>query len=261
MGSRPSHPELLDWLAQSFIGNGWSRKKLIRTIVTSATYRQSSAARPDLAERDPENRLLARQSRVRLSAEVLRDAALHAAGLLDTSATGGPSIRPPQPDGVTAIGYARGTKWEVSKGTEVYRRGLYIHFQRTTPYPLLMNFDAPRSTTAACKRLRSNTSLQALNLLNDPVFVEAAASLALRILREEPPARRVDAAFRLAVGRSPDQKEKERLAQYLDQQRTRYRDAREFPVPSVPGIDPAEHSAWAGLASILLNLDEFMTRE
>ena len=151
-----------------------------------------------VTEKDPENKWLARQGRVRLNAENIRDAALFAAGLLDLSKVGGPSIKPPQPDGVTSIGYARGTKWEVSDTTEQYRRGLYIHFQRTTPYPLLMNFDAPRSTTAACRRLRSNTSLQALNLLNDPVFLEAAEALALRILREGPLANQ----DRIQIGRA-----------------------------------------------------------
>jgi hypothetical protein len=263
MGARPSHPQLLDWLAAEFMDNAWSRKHIIRTIVTSAAYRQSSHARPELAERDPENAWLARQSRVRLHAELIRDAALEAAGLLDTSRTGGPSIKPPQPDGVTAIGYGKGTKWEVSPGSEQYRRGLYIHFQRTTPYPLLINFDAPRSTTAACKRLRSNTSLQALNLLNDPVFFEAAEALALRLLRDGPPdiAGRINMAFRLALARDAAEPELRRLALYLDQQRTLFAAQAKLPVHTVPGIDTAEHAAWTGLASVVLNLDEFVTRE
>lgn len=263
MGARPSHPELLDALAESFRDSGWSRKQLIRTIVTSATYRQSSDARKDVAEKDPENKWLARQSRVRLNAENIRDAALFAAGLLDLSKVGGPSIKPPQPDGVTSIGYARGTKWEVSDTTEQYRRGLYIHFQRTTPYPLLMNFDAPRSTTAACRRLRSNTSLQALNLLNDPVFLEAAEALALRVLREGPPANqdRIQLAARLVLNRAASAPEVERLSRYLDQQRTLFANEKTLPVHAVPGIDRAEHAAWTGLASVLLNLDEFVNRE
>ncbi|MBI2686075.1 MAG: PSD1 domain-containing protein [Acidobacteria bacterium] len=263
MGARPSHPELLDYLAAQFRDSGWSRKQIIRTIVTSATYKQSSGASKELVEKDPENKWLARQSRTRLNAETIRDAALFAAGLLDLSKIGGPSIKPPQPDGVTSIGYARGTKWEISSGTDQYRRGLYIHFQRTTPYPLLMNFDAPRSTTAACRRLRSNTSLQALNLLNDPVFLEAAEILALRVLREGPAGNkdRIQVAARLVLNRDARPAEIERLSKYLDQQRTLFANEKALPVPIVPGIDRAEHAAWTGLASVLLNLDEFVNRE
>lgn len=263
MGSRPSHPELLDFLASEFRENGWSRKRIIRAIVTSATYKQSSATRPELSEKDPENKWLARQSRVRMNAENIRDAALFAAGLLDTGKIGGPSIRPPQPEGVSSLGYGRGTRWEVSSGTEQYRRGLYIHFQRTTPYPLLMNFDAPRSTTAVCRRGRSNTSLQALNLLNDPVFLEAAEALALRLLREGPPTikGRIDYASQLVLNRPAQGIEIERLSRYLDQQRTLFASEKTLPVHPIPGIDRAEHAAWTGLASVLLNLDEFVNRE
>jgi hypothetical protein len=263
MGARPSHPELLDYLASQFQENGWSRKQIVRAIVNSATYKQSSSARPELTAKDPENKWLARQSRVRLNAENIRDAALFAAGLLNTGKIGGPSIRPPQPDGVTSIGYARGTKWEVSPGTEQYRRGLYIHFQRTTPYPLLMNFDAPRSTTSACRRGRSNTSLQALNLLNDPVFLEAAETLALRLLRDGPASNkgRIQFASQLILNRDAQPAEVERLSRYLDQQRTLFSSEKTLPVHAIPGIDRAEHAAWTGLASVLLNLDEFVNRE
>ena len=138
-----------------------------------------------------------------------------------------------------------------------------IHFQRTTPYPLLMNFDAPRSTTAACRRLRSNTSLQALNLLNDPVFLEAAEALALRLLREGPASinGRIQMAAQLVLGREAAPPEVERLSRYLDQQRTLFATEKELPVHPVPGIDRTEHAAWTGLASVLLNLDEFVNRE
>lgn len=229
MGSRPSHPELLNWLAAEFMERGWSRKAIIRTIVLSATYRQSSNARPELYELDPENRLLARQSRLRLPAEAIRDAALRVAGLLDTK-IGGPSVKPPQPDGVTALGYSSGTKWQVSPGTERYRRGVYIHYQRTTPYPLLSNFDAPRSIVSSCRRTRSNTPLQALNLLNDPVFMEAAEHLGKR-------AKTIDEAFELALLRKPTAAERARLERFV-----------------------AENNATL-MASVLLNLDEFITRE
>ncbi len=229
MGARPSHPELLNWLAAEFMERGWSRKAIIRTIVLSATYRQSSHARPELNELDPENRLLARQSRLRLPAEAIRDAALHVAGLLDPK-IGGPSVKPPQPEGVTALGYSSGTKWQVSPGTERYRRGVYIHYQRTTPYPLLSNFDAPRSTVTACRRIRSNTPLQALNLLNDPVFMEAAEYLGKRV-------KTIDEAFERALLRKPTAAERARLERFQAENNTTL------------------------MASVLLNLDEFITRE
>jgi hypothetical protein len=229
MGARPSHPELLDWLAAEFRERGWSRKAIIRTMVLSAAYRQSSHARPELQELDPENRLLARQSRLRLPAEAIRDAALRVSGLLDPR-IGGPSVKPPQPEGVTALGYAGGTKWQVSGGTDRYRRGVYIHYQRTTPYPLLANFDAPRSTVAACRRTRSNTPLQALNLLNDPVFLEAAEQLGKR-------AKTVEEAFELALLRKPTAAERARLERFQAENNTTL------------------------MASVLLNLDEFITRE
>ncbi len=237
-GARPTHPELLDWLAAEFMESGWDVKRIHRLIVTSKTYRQSSKARPDLEAKDPNNALLARQSRVRLSAELIRDAALSVSGLL-YPAVGGKSIRPPQPKGVTEIGYAGGTKWAESEGPERYRRGLYIHFQRTTPYPLLANFDAPKSTVSACRRGRSNTPLQALNLLNDPVFLEAAAALAERIRHEDSFEKALTKGYLLALAREPSGAETARLKQYFESQ----------------GKD------WTGLASVLLNLDEFIVRE
>jgi hypothetical protein len=178
-GDRPTHPELLDWLAVDFMDSGWSLKHMHRLIVTSKTYKQSSNARPELENRDPNNALLARQSRLRLPAELIRDEALSTSGLLYPE-VGGPSVRPPQPKGVSEIGYS-GSHWEESRGKDRYRRGLYIHFQRTTPYPLLANFDAPKGTVTACRRLRTDTPLQALNLLNDPVFLEAAQALAEQV--------------------------------------------------------------------------------
>ncbi|MFN7925546.1 MAG: PSD1 and planctomycete cytochrome C domain-containing protein [Bryobacteraceae bacterium] len=236
-GTRPTHPELLDYLASEFMDNGWSLKHLHRLIVNSATYKQSSKIRPDLETKDPNNLLLARQSRVRLSAELVRDSALAVSGLL-YPAVGGKSVRPPQPKGVTELGYAGGTKWEENQGPERYRRGLYIHFQRTTPYPLLMNFDAPKSTVPACRRGRSNTALQALNLLNDPVFLEAAQALAERLQQESDFSRAVTSGYLLALGREPSAPEVNRLQGYFDRQKD-----------------------WTGLASILLNLDEFIVRE
>jgi len=262
-GEPPTHPELLDWLAEEFRSD-WRLKRLIRLIVTSATYRQSSAARPETAGRDPENRLLARQNRLRLPAELIRDSALMASGLLAT-AIGGPSIRPPQPAGHTDLVIGNKAKWEESRGPDRYRRGLYIHFQRSVPYPFLMNFDAPERSVTACRRDRSRTPLQALNLLNDPVFFEAAQALAVRILTggRDGFDERLERAFRLVLGREPSGAEAQRLRAYYDGE-VAAADAdtatRWLPV-ALPGVAPPEAAAWVGVGSVMLNLDEFLTRE
>lgn len=242
-GDRPTHPELLDWLASEFIGSGWRLKHIHRLIVTSATYKQSSNARPELENRDPNNTLLARQSRLRLPAELIRDEALATSGLLDP-AIGGPSVRPPQPKGVSEIGYS-GNHWEESTGRDRYRRGLYIHFQRTTPYPLLANFDAPKSTVTACRRMRTDTPLQALNLLNDPVFLEAAHALAEQVQPDQNFSLRLSRLFLRTLGREPGDGEAQRLRSYFDKEREHFGD----------------YAAWTSVASVLLNLDEFIVRE
>lgn len=257
-GEPPTHPELLDWLASEFRDNGWSVKRLVRLIVTSSTYRQSSRVRRELLERDPENTLLARQSRLRLPAENIRDAALAAADLLNTQ-VGGPSVRPPQPKGVAELGYANSVKWVDDDGPARYRRGLYIHFQRTAPYPMLVNFDAPDSFTSCARRRRSNSPLQALNLLNDPVFFEAAQSLALRVLREAAPDQRIDYAFLLALGRPPSGRERERMERFL-QQHSAALQSRSGQAQALLPLDPNQ-AAWASAARALLNLEEFITRE
>ena len=248
-GDRPTHPDLLDWLASEFMEKGWSMKQLHRTIVMSATYRQSSNVRKDLEERDPGNTLLARQARIRLSAETIRDAALFAGGLLEAS-IGGASVRPPQPAGVTELTYG-GAKWVTDTGSARYRRGIYIHFQRTSPYPMLMNFDEPDSTVSCTRRTRSNTPLQALNLLNDEVFFEAAGGLGWRIAREASAnlTERLDYAFLLTLGRKPSDAERERLAQYHDQQAQLFQK------------ENSAYSPWLAAGRVLLNLDEFIVRE
>jgi len=235
-GDKPSHPELLDWLASEFQDRGWSMKQMHKLIVMSAAYRQSSTVRKQIEARDPDNTLIARQSRMRLPAELIRDEALSVAALLNP-AIGGKSVRPPQPAGVAELGYANSVKWVDSAGPDRYRRGLYIHFQRTTPYPMLMNFDAPDSNTSCTRRRRSNTPLQSLNLLNDPVFFEAAQALAARVTREAPPEGRIDYAFNLCLARKPTSREEEILAQHYAKQ------------------------GMLGVARVLLNLDEFITRE
>jgi len=263
-GERPSHPELLDWLASEFVESGWSRKHMLRLIVTSAAYRQASGARPDLMERDPENRWVARQNRLRLTAELIRDQALAASGLLHPE-IGGKSIRPPQPAGVAEIGYSK-KAWDEDTGPQRYRRGLYIFFQRTTPYPMLINFDAPATLTATVQRERSNTPLQALNLLNDPVFQEAAQALAVRVAQEEKGfGERLERLFRLSLSRGPEPLERDRIATFFEKQRELLKsdpEAQNAIAPFVPQDETSlDMAAWTGVARALLNLDEFITRE
>ena len=263
-GERPSHPDLLDWLAVEFMDSGWDLKALHRTIVTSATYRQSSNLRPELEQRDPNNRLLARQSRLRLPAESIRDATLAAAGLLDRR-IGGPSVRPYLPEGATEIGFGDFVKWPQSSGADRYRRGLYIFRQRTLPYPQLETFDAPDTVQVACKRERSTTPLQALTLLNDPVFVEAARELAERVHAEVgdsiPESLRL--AFRLCLAREPSQSEFEVLLRNHERQRRNLSEGAKPAAESDVGTGRdslGERDVLAAVASVLLNLAEFLTR-
>jgi len=253
-GAPPSHPELLDWLASEFQAQGYSMKKLHKTIVMSATYRQSSKVRVELKDKDPDNTLLARQTRMRLAAEQIRDSALWAGGILDTR-VGGKSVRPPMPAGVAELSYG-GSKWKESDGLDRYRRGLYIHFQRTTPYPQLMTFDAPDSNTTCSRRRASNTPLQALNLLNDPVFSEAYNGIAVRGLNEVQGGfgERLEYLFELSLSRKPTATERERLGKYLDQQSELLRKEGK-PAATI------EQQAWASVGRVLMNLDEFITRE
>ena len=265
-GSKPTHPELLDWLASEFLERGWSRKQLIREIVSSATYRQKSDARPDLAERDPQNELLARQARMRLPAEGIRDSALAASGLLN-STIGGPSVKPYQPN-IGDLAYGGRNTWKESDGKDRYRRGLYTFFKRSNPYPSMINFDAPNSNMSVCRRNLSNTPLQALNLLNDPVFIEAAQALAVRILREAPGTRfaeRLTYAYKVSLARSPSDSEQERLLGFLQHQKEILANDPKASAATFPynfeNVDPIEGAAWVHLSSVLLNLDEFITRE
>jgi hypothetical protein len=205
MGEPPSHPELLDWLATEFIRQKWSMKAMHRLIVTSATYRQDGRVTPELLQRDPQNVLLARGPRNRVEAEMVRDVALSVSGLLSDK-IGGPSVFPPQPDGVTEQSYGAVT-WTPSKGPDRWRRGMYTYLKRTSPYPAMLTFDAPNAETSCVRRVKSNTPLQALTLLNDQVFVEAAQALARRVLKESPSSdesARVRLMFRLCTGREAD---------------------------------------------------------
>jgi hypothetical protein len=265
-GSMPSHPELLDWLAAEFIEQGWSLKKLHRLIVTSATYRQASQARPELDDADPRNRLLARQNRLRLEAEIVRDSALVASGLF-TDTIGGPSVFPPQPEGAERVTQVD-RKWTAATGPERYRRGMYTWFWRSAPHPGLMVFDAPDSMTSCTRRNRSNTPLQALTLLNDEAHSEFAQGLAARVLREAPASRdeRLDYLFEVCLARRPKPREQTRLEEFLARQLDDFQtspDKAENVLTLKPreGIEAPQWAAWTSVSRVLLNLDEFITRE
>ncbi len=263
----PSHPLLLDWLANRYIELDWSRKALIKLIVMSATYRQSSESNSKLQEIDPQNLYLARQSRFRLPAEIIRDNSLAVSGLLYDK-LGGPSIRPPLPEGVADLGYANSVRWSESPAPDRYRRGLYIFFQRTVPYPMLMTFDSPDANVTCTRRERSNTPLQSLALLNDPVFFDCAQWLGKRIVEnvEGGLERRIDYAFRLCLGREPSTIERARLIQLYAELTQHFEknpeEARSISGGNVPEqADAKQTAAWIALGRTLINLDEFMTRE
>jgi mono/diheme cytochrome c family protein len=266
-GSAPSHPELLDWLACELMDRGWSLKAIHRLIVSSATYRQASRLRPEGQAIDPDNRLLWRQARLRLDAELIRDAALTASGLL-TRVLGGPSVFPPQPEGVMTLGQMK-RPWRADSGPNRYRRGLYTFFWRATPHPFLTTFDAPLGVQTCTRRIRSNTPLQALTMLNDPALVEIAEGLAARIFFERPdPASnrdRIRHGILLCLGRPAHDRELEMLETVLAQERAdgvaREREAA-GPAARTPCGDGLSPSVpWITVARVLLNLDEFVTRE
>jgi mono/diheme cytochrome c family protein len=264
-GERPSHPELLDWLAVEFVENGWSRKKLLRTIVTSATYRQSSVVTPELRERDPGNRLLARGARYRVEAEMVRDVALAAAGLLSPK-IGGPSVFPEQPDGVWNVPYSS-MKWTTSPGEDRHRRSLYTFIRRSSPYPSLVAFDAPSREACSVRRVSSNTPLQALVTLNDPVFVEAARALAARAAVEggATAPERIAYAYRLCATRRPAPADLEALVAFHDREKARFAAvpgrARALLAAPGPGPDDSDGAALTMVANVLLSMDATLTRE
>jgi hypothetical protein len=274
-GEWPTHPELLDWLATEFVRAGWDVKAMQRLIVTSATYRQSSRLTPALAARDPENRLLGRMTRLRLPAEFIRDQALTVSGLLNPE-IGGASVYPYQPKGLweelmaredgnnfTAQVYVQG------KGKDLYRRGMYTFWKRTSPPPSLTTLDAPGREVCTVRRPRTNTPLQALVLMNDPTYVEAARKLAERLMAEaDSPEDRIALAFRLATARRPTPAETAVLRRVFEGQLAVYRrDPRAALTLLTVGesrrneqLDPAELAAWTMVASAILNLDETVTR-
>ena len=273
-GAAPTHPELLDWLAVEFMENGWSLQHLHRMIVTSAAYRQSSRVSPELLERDPYNKLLARGPRFRVDAEIVRDIALSASGLLNP-AIGGPSVFPPAPEFLFQPPVSYGPKnWDTATDKDRYRRALYTFRYRSVPYPMLQAFDAPPGEAACIRRSRSNTPLQALTTLNEPLFLEAARALAFKTLEQggDSAAGRVAYAFRLCLSREPGQAESAEILGLLERQQKRYAagelnswdmlDASPAFQGHLPGgATPAEAAAWTAVGRVLLNLDETITKE
>ncbi len=270
-GEWPSHPLLIDWLASEFRDSGWDVKHIVRLIVTSRTYRQQSADRPELAEIDPANRLLAEQSARRLEAEFIRDNALAISGLLNGDIIGGPSAKPYQPAGYYANLNFPQRDYHASTGSDQYRRGLYMHWQRTFMHPMLAGFDAPSREECSADRFLSNSPQQALTLLNDPSFVEAARAFAVRIEREKPGAtdsEKIRHAFITALSREPRAEELQSLTNFLESQRENYSNKPEeakallatgFSPPTISD-DAANLAAWTHVCRVLLNLHETITR-
>jgi hypothetical protein len=270
----PSHPELLDWLAVELMDRGWSLKRLHRMIVNSATYRQSSRVTPELLEKDPYNRLLARGPRFRVEAETVRDIALAASGLLNPQ-VGGPSVFPPAPDFLFVPPASYGPKpWHESKGADRFRRGLYTFRYRSVPYPTMQTFDSPTGDMACVRRVRSNTPLQALTTLNEPLFIETARALAARSVTKggATDSQRLAYAFRRCVGRKPNLPEQSELLAFLKRQTRRYENGQLNPwdllggnpalAPVLPdGVTPGQLAGWTALARVILNLDETITKE
>jgi hypothetical protein len=273
-GDPPSHPELLDWLAVNFMDQGWSLKKLDKLIVMSDTYRQASAVTPDLLEKDPYNRLLARGPRFRVDGEIVRDIALSASGLLDPE-IGGPSVFPPAPDFLFLPPVSYSPKvWIESLGAERYRRAIYTFRYRSVPYPMLETFDAPNGDMSCVRRVRSDTPLQALTTLNEPIFLEAARALAAHTIADggRTDDQRLDYAFRRTLSRGPTPAERENLTAFLQKETQRYQDGELNPwdllggsealAPLLPkNLTAAQVAGWTAVSRVLLNLDETITKE
>jgi hypothetical protein len=268
-GELPTHPELLDWLATELVRQAWSLKAMHRLIVTSATYRQSSSVTPDLVERDPFNRLLARGPRFRMEAEMLRDVALTVSGLLNEK-TGGPSVFPFQPEGVWNSPY-NGDRWNLSKEGDQFRRGLYTFWRRTAPYASFTAFDAPSREVTCERRARSDTPVQALVTLNDPAFLAAANGLARRVMAQKTASlqERMAFAFESCLARQPEPKEARPLTHLYDESLSRFKDDPAAAkallnvglTPPTEETDLAEYAAWTVVSNVLLNLDEALTKQ
>ena len=267
-GEQPSHPELLDWLATQLVKTDWNVKEFLKLLVTSATYRQSSKVTPELVARDPENRLLARGPRFRLSAEMVRDQALFAAGLLSGKMYG-PPVKPPQPSIGLNAAFGSGIDWQTSKGEDKYRRGIYTTWRRSNPYPSMAAFDAPNREVCTVRRDRTNTPLQALVTLNDPVYMEAAQGLARRVVAlGEPAEEAIQEAYRICLSRPASPKEVGAVKTLLEKTKRRLKEspdraaklATEPIGPAPEGTDIVELASWSVVANVLLNLDEIFLK-
>ena len=267
-GDLPSHPELLDWLAVEFIESGWNMKQLLRTLLMSATYRQSSKVSADLVQSDPDNRLFARGPRFRLPAETIRDQALAVAGLL-SSKMNGPPVKPPQPSMGLSAAFGSSTDWATSPGDDRYRRGIYTTWRRSNPYPSMSAFDAPNREVCTLRRVRTNTPLQALVTLNDPVYIEAAQALGRKMARAaDTRSGRVEFGLRAALCRPIQADEVQTLERLYDKAFEIFKSQPEAakkmatePLGPLPeGLDMAEMAAWSVVANAILNLDEFLMR-
>ena len=267
-GERPSHPELLDWLAVEFMGGGWDVKSFLRLLVTSSAYRQNSHVSDEMAALDPDNRLVARGPRVRLSAEMIRDQALAVSGLLSSKMYGVP-VRPPQPNLGLKAAFGGGTDWSTSSGEDKFRRGLYTSWRRSSPYPSMETFGAPNREVCTVRRGNTNTPLQALVTLNDPVYIEAAQALSRRMAAQKGTvAEMIKHGFQLCLSRYPNEIENSRLIALYDSTRSKYaadqKLAREMatnPIGPLPkGIDVVELATLTVVANVLLNLDETLMK-
>ena len=249
--------------------NGWNVKQFLKTIVMSATYQQTSRVTPELLQKDPRNRWLARAPRRRLDAEMVRDQALALSGLLSHK-IGGPSVYPPQPDGLWRVAFDGMRSYPTSKGEDRYRRGLYTVWRRTIPYPSMVTFDAPSRETCTFRRLPTNTPLQAYVTLNDPVYVEAAQALGRRLVREAgaTPEDRIRFGLSLVLARPPDKSQIAELKNLFETELMHYRDAEPEaaklatePLGALPdGLSAAEAAAWTVVANVLLNLDGVLVK-
>lgn len=268
-GELPSHPELLDWLATELVRLKWNQKAFLKMLVTSATYRQSSRVTPELVARDPDNRLLARGPRIRLSAEMVRDQALAVSGLLSEKMYG-PPVKPPQPAIELKAAFGSAVDWQDSTGDDKFRRALYTSWRRSNPYPSMATFDAPTRDVCTVRRIRTNTPLQALVTLNDPVYVEAAQALARRIVAHgsKTPQERLAFAFRVCLSRDVQPPESKRLLAFFEESLNDFRTDSEAakkmatePLGAAPeGADVAELAAWTVVSNVLLNLDEMLMK-
>jgi hypothetical protein len=268
-GEPPSHPALLDWLATEFIGSGWDMKRLQKTIVMSATYQQSSRVTPELLEQDPDNRLLARGPRIRLAAEMVRDQALAISGLL-VEDIGGPSVKPYQPAGLWAE-LTGGSDYKADTGDALYRRSLYTFWKRTSPPPMMTNFDAPTREACVVRSPRTNTPLQSLNLMNDVTYLEASRKIAERMMREggATPSERIAFAMQLVTAEPPGAQAGEILLDSYNYYRDLYASDRDAALeyltqgesPRDETLNPSELAAYSTIASLILNLDAAVTKE